>query len=637
MQKIFCVLFVLFIAIHSSAQTKKLFKIFENDKLGFIDRQGNVVISPKYKNGDDFSENLARVRLNGTYGFIDTNGNFVIPPQYDFAADFVHGIARVYVNGNPVFIDKNNRQILPPVYKSITFISERKAIVQALSGKKGIIDLSTRQLVADTAFLRIGTFEDGVAVVEQPSKKKNDRNSRWGVIDTTGAMIVPFDRYRYIKDFANGYAKIKRKGKTDNDASECGFIDTKGNFIFQCPDENGNYVREDFHNGLARIALYKHWLPGGKGIYDSDNSYEGYINTKGAIVLNDTNNRYVYDFSNGRAFIADNYRNYRVIDTKFNIVGKDTFEGVAGDCFRNGYAIVEKKRQWGIIDTNGKFVVAPQFEQIEAASIADSCFFYAISGEDNEYLYGIAGLNGKIITQPIIKEFDHSGFKNGLLLTNVNNRLTYFDHDGNIVWQEKIYPRKTLDTLDIDFMNRGYFYAHSEHYKTDIGGFGGSSNNAKVVTEETLPEGLSVTVAASADTFQKTYAGFRVMVANRSKKEILFSAQDSRLYMKVQAKDQDGKWKDIEYLPSSWCGNSYHTLTLEPDNYWQFETPVYAGSMKTKLRIELKYRNPSGRQEGHRASQKTIYSNEYYGSINPGQFSNKRTYYSGGLMDPYND
>jgi hypothetical protein len=54
--------------------------------------------------------------------------------------------------------------------------------------------------------------------------------------------------------------------------------------------------------------------------------------------------------------------------------------------------------------------------------------------------------------------------------------------------------------------------------------------------------------------------------------------------------------------------------------------------MKTKLRAQLYYKKTIDQEK-----EDLIYSNEIDGSINPGQFWNKRTYYPGGIMDPYND
>lgn len=189
-------------------------------------------------------------------------------------------------------------------------------------------------------------------------------------------------------------------------------------------------------------------------------------------------------------------------------------------------------------------------------------------------------------------------------------------------------------------MNRASFYAYSEPNDEDLGGFGSSNNFPNKIKSQKFPKNkISVIVnPTKLDTISEIYNGFNVYVVNNTTTNLNFSAQDSRLDMKVQAKNEDGQWRDIEYLPSSWCGNSYHTLSLKPKYYWTFTTPNYEGEIKTKLRVELKYTDPAEESEKEQNIKEiTIYSNEYDGSINPGQFWNKRTYYPNGLMDPYND
>ena len=192
-------------------------------------------------------------------------------------------------------------------------------------------------------------------------------------------------------------------------------------------------------------------------------------------------------------------------------------------------------------------------------------------------------------------------------------------------------------------MNRGYFYAYSRPTKKNgrSGGWAKSRNTPfKISKKDSFPAKiLSVAVHPEIkDTVFGDYNGIAVFIANTTKNKINFSAQDSRLYMKVQAKNSKGNWVDIEYLPSSFCGNSYHTLTLEPKYYWKFLTPVYEGDFKTKLRIELKYFDPEDKSDNHwERKEITIYSNEYDGYVNPGQFWRKRDYFPGGIMDPYLD
>jgi len=642
-RRIYLTIFILTISTILFGQTNSLFKIVENSKVGYINENGEIKIQPKFINGNDFSDELASVRLNGRYGFIDKTGNFVIQPKYDYATSFTKGIACVYLNEKPFFIDKNGNIILDTLYKSIQIIGNNKAIVQTKSKSEGIIDLSTKKLMVDTIYNSIQSYQNGIFIITDKSKnKKNDNyKNQIAVIDSLGNFIVDFGKYEEIKDFIDGYARVEIKDQTNKDGNIDGVIDTKGNLLFQRPYKNNSYISSDFHNGLAVVNLYKYWIPEEKGVIStSEKNYNGFINLKGEVVLNDTLNKYLKDFSNERTFIEVENDIYKIFDTNFKQIGTDTFERVQNDGFKNGFAIVEKDDNWGIVDVNGKFVIEPKYENIHEIGIIDDYFFYGIETRDDEKLYGIATLKGKNILDPIIQDFDNSGFVNGLLKTIMNQRLTYIDKSGNIVWQEKKETNNTLKTLNIDFMNRGYYYAYSKPNDKDIGGFGGSKNFPLKITTENIPiNTLSIVVDQNnQDTIQNTYIGYKVYLYNNSKTNIDFNAQDSRLYMKVQAQNEQGIWKDIEYLPSSWCGNSYHTLTLEKMNYWTFITPKYEGELKTKLRIELKYIDPKDKSEKRRNRKEiTIYSNEFEGSINPGQFWNKRQYYPNGIMDPYND
>jgi hypothetical protein len=641
--RIYLTISILTISTILFGQTNSLFKIVDSGKVGYINEKGNIEIQPKFLFGNDFSDELASVRLNGRYGFIDKTGNFVIQPKYDYASSFINGIACVYINGNPFFIDKKGKIILDTSYYSIQLIDNTKAIVQTKSKSEGIINLSNQKLILDTVYNSIKSYPNGIFIVTDnvKNKKKENNKNQFAVIDSSGNFIFEFGKYEQINDFIEGYARVEIKDQTNKDGNIDGVIDTKGNLLFQRPYKNNSYIFSDFYNGLAVINLYKYWIPEEKDvILSSEKSYQGFINLKAEIVLNDTLNKYLTNFSNERTFIEDKEGNYRIFDTKLQQVGNNSFERVQNHVFINGFAIVEKDDSWGIIDVNGKYVVEPKYENIHDIGIVDNYFFYGIDVNEDEKLYGIETLDGNKIIEPIIQDFDKSGFVNGLLKTQINQRLTYIDKSGNIVWQEKQENNNILKTLNIDHMNRGYFYAYSKPNDEDIGGFGGSRNFPLKITTENFPiNTLSIVVDQNKqDTIQNTYIGYKVFVSNRSKTNIDFNAQDSRLYMKVQAQNEKGIWKDIEYLPSSWCGNSYHTLTLEKMNYWAFNTPKYEGEIKTKLRIELKYLDPKEKSDKRRnRKEMTIYSNEFEGSINPGQFWNKQQYYPNGIMDPYND
>lgn len=647
---------VTFSVCQGQTTDRHLFQIFENGKTGFINSTGQVVIEPTFLTAGEFSEGLASARINGTYGYIDETGKFVIQPQFDYATPFSEGLAVVYKDGQPFFINKQGQKSFQINFPAVGQFENGKAKVQTAPKKLGFIDKQGK-LIIDTVFTRINSFVQGMAVVEgtnhhpyADSEEGIKKNYEMGVIDSLGQFIIPYGKYEEINDFENGYFRVEIPAESwdtiDGYSKQTGFIAKNGRLILAKDHKNSCWIDGNINCGLAKMNLYKYWLPEEEGTsYTTEKSYEGFINLKGEIVINDTTYESVKDFSDNRAFIENKDRNYFIIDTKGKIVSKDTFSRIVGDGFKNGIAFVEKDGKYGMIDTNAIFLIKPQFEGIDEIGIINNYFFFSDWNQDKnsnyDKLYGIAKKDGSILLKPTMQEFNRNGFQNGLLTCLVNNKLTYINNEGKIIWQASDNKIKQLTNLNIDFMNRGYFYAYSKPNKKDIGGFGSSENIPKKnsSTDNFTPKTLSVSVRTEIrDTIFGDRNGITVFIANTSKKKIDFNAQDSRLYMKVQALNSKGEWKDIEYLPSSWCGNSYHTLTLEPKHFWTFLTPIYEGDFKTKLRVELKYIDPTDKSEKRwERKEITIYSNEYEGSINPGQFWRKQDYYPGGIMDPYND
>lgn len=189
--------------------------------------------------------------------------------------------------------------------------------------------------------------------------------------------------------------------------------------------------------------------------------------------------------------------------------------------------------------------------------------------------------------------------------------------------------------LNINFMNRGYCYAYSTQPKTQDPEFNGWADSDNIPVKITDPQIRKGVLQIIADTskhvpYAGKFKGFRLSVCNTTGDTVMFKAQDSRLYLKLQAKNKKGEWADIEYLPSSTCGNSYHKLKLESGSQWNFVIPDYRGSFQTRIRARLAVTDNTDP-----AKENIIYSNEFNGSVNPGQFTDKKEYDQNGLMDPY--
>ncbi|QZY57530.1 WG repeat-containing protein [Crassaminicella profunda] len=49
-----------------------------DDKYGFINKEGKLIIKAEYDKVRSFSEGLAPVKINGRWGYIDKNGEKIL-------------------------------------------------------------------------------------------------------------------------------------------------------------------------------------------------------------------------------------------------------------------------------------------------------------------------------------------------------------------------------------------------------------------------------------------------------------------------------------------------------------------------------------------------------------------------------
>jgi len=101
---------------------------------------------------------------------------------------------------------------------------------------------------------------------------------------------------------------------------------------------------------------------------------------------------------------------------------------------------------------------------------------------------------------------------------------------------------------------------------------------------------------------------FSIYMSNNSKDSISIAKQDWRIYLIQEAKNKDGKWKPIEYWRNSWCGNSYLSQTLKPNEIIKTDSKAYVGNYKTEIRFKIL------------VNEKNYYSNILKGEINDSQF-----------------
>ena len=104
--------------------------IIENGKRGFIDKNGNVIIEPKYDMIEIFKDGLARVnvgaeysygyiRRGGKWGYIDATGKIVIDTIFDEIDYFEDGVAIFRIEGKKGIIDNTGNYVVKPLYDDL--------------------------------------------------------------------------------------------------------------------------------------------------------------------------------------------------------------------------------------------------------------------------------------------------------------------------------------------------------------------------------------------------------------------------------------------------------------------------------------------------------------------------------------
>jgi len=185
---------------------RNLIGVVAGGRLGYANRQGDIVIEPKFVGQTDliFREGLKRVRLSpgGKDGYIDQTGRFAIPPQFDRADEFFEGRALVQLGTRSGHIDTSGR-FLDDQRPASGDYSDGLATLR-IGGKVGFIDRSGKVII-EARFDAARSFAQGRAAVCLAG--------RWGFIDRTGSVVIE-PQFQRANDFkGEGVALVTQGAK----------------------------------------------------------------------------------------------------------------------------------------------------------------------------------------------------------------------------------------------------------------------------------------------------------------------------------------------------------------------------------------------------------------------------------------
>ena len=225
---------------------------------------------------EGFNNGMAAVRTEDKWGYLDTSGKLVIPMKYDDATIFDggHAVART---GNK-YVVLNARGEETPVEGSgildVNRFSEKLAPYRSATKRFGFID-EKGKVAIEAKFHSVGFFKNGLAwaktddalgyinpkgewVIEprfdvgkefdlQSGLARVKKGDKWGYTNRSGEITYVNDTENW-GDFSEGLAEGKKGGKR-------GFFNGKGKWVIEPQFES---VR-DFKNGFAAAKMNDLW------------------------------------------------------------------------------------------------------------------------------------------------------------------------------------------------------------------------------------------------------------------------------------------------------------------------------------------------------------------------------------------
>ena len=114
--KIAAMIFMMLCSIMGKAQVVPFYSAI-NDKYGYKDDKGKLIVPPQYDLAYPIEEGMGAVRLNGKYGYVNQYGKVVVPPKYEYTWKFIGGYAAVKSGDKYGFINQKGVEVIPPVYQ----------------------------------------------------------------------------------------------------------------------------------------------------------------------------------------------------------------------------------------------------------------------------------------------------------------------------------------------------------------------------------------------------------------------------------------------------------------------------------------------------------------------------------------
>ena len=200
----------------------------ENDenKWGFVDKEGKIKINAQFSDIDNFSEGFCAVEnRDGKWGYVDNNGKIIINYQFDQAYSFRNKRAIVRLGEKCGLIDDTGKFVINPQFSYM--IEDNDLYIIRQDDKFGWADKEGK-IIINPQFESVWQFKNNKIAPVKSGKS-------FGYIDKEGKIIIN-------PQFDNAFSLNGKLAMVEN-SGKFGFIDEKGMYVIN-PQFDG--ISEDY-------------------------------------------------------------------------------------------------------------------------------------------------------------------------------------------------------------------------------------------------------------------------------------------------------------------------------------------------------------------------------------------------------
>ncbi|WP_176220607.1 WG repeat-containing protein [Cohnella massiliensis] len=393
-------------------------------KWGLIDKSGQVIVQPVYDSFKGASSTAKFVQRNKKWGLIGSDGKEIVPPKYDsVGSGFYDGLAAVSVGGKWGYIDGKGNEVIPLVFEFASAFDDGVAFVGGYWDQSDV-------------FIQSFIDTSGTTVALLPKNLSYPWNVDGNQIFNEGLLWVESTTSINPSESASSELQGAHTSEGTKIITKTGVVDPK----------TGEVILNAEYDDLVSDTS-SHYFQGGYAIVAKDGK-RMIVNKEGTVISDlpqykDAEFIYETGFNEGYAAISVDGK-WGYIDTSGKEIVAPKYDEALN--FSNGLAAIKVNNQWGFIDKSGKVIISPQYDEV--GYFSPEGFAYVVKGEK----YGFIDKAGKVVT-PI--QYDGaSNYYDGYAVVVEGKKMGLIDKSGQVIVKpqyDSIYTFGGSDRSDLYF------------------------------------------------------------------------------------------------------------------------------------------------------------------------------------------